>query len=278
MFSTLVSDFAYRTLRRTTRAGVALLYLVSVACSLESSSATAPEAASFVLEGAPHVAPTPKMSVSPPGPRARSSDLLALPFFVRAESGRPVDSDTPPATPLYEAILGNPVLAPSGEHVSWVQWNEARGRIQVRCTRQGTHTVLHLDGLIPLGVYTIWNVVFQEPGFTGEFVVPGSIPAHAIGFGPAGPPSGEQSRVRASPSGRADISIMTPGGELGSAGKIGHCALTDEFEWHVVGLYHIDGVVYGPVRGPDGTRAEHFAFVFRSDVTDATSLGEENDR
>lgn len=39
----------------------------------------------------------------------------------------------------------------------------------------------------------------------------------------------------------------------------------EEFEWHLVGLYHIDSKTYGPVRGPEGTHAEQFAFIFKDE-------------
>ncbi len=214
-------------------------------------------------------APTPELAVVVAAdrqrskPRATSSDIVPLPFFVRSDGGLPIGADTRGNTPIYDAIVGNPILTPDGLHVTWGQWGDVAGRLRVRCERSGSRIALHLSGLIPDGVYTIWNVVFEQPGFTGEFVVPGSIPANATGFGPVGSPTGERSGVRASKDGRARISVVTPGGPLGSAGEIGKCALTDEFEWHVVGLYHVDGQSYGSVRGPEGTRAEQFAFIFR---------------
>lgn len=193
----------------------------------------------------------------------RSSDLVPLPFFVRDGSGERIEPGvTSPATLLHEAIVGNPVLAPDGDQVTWGEWSGVEGHISVKCVQKGTHAVLHLSGLIPRGVYTIWNVVFEAPGFTGEFDVPGSVPANVIGFGPSGSSDGSSSAFRASASGRASISTVTPPGDLGVAGDIGGCALTDEFEWHVVGLYHIDGETYGSERGPEGTRAEQFAFIF----------------
>lgn len=191
-----------------------------------------------------------------------NDDLVPLPFFVRDESGNPIDTSDP-AEPIHDAVLLEPLTAPDGHTLTWVEWSAVKGRVSVKCTRKGTHSVLHLTGLVPGGVYTVWNVTFEAPGFTGEFVVPGSIPANVVGFGPAGPSDGSRSAFRASASGRGSISTHTPAGPLGSVGEIGACALTDEFEWHVVGLYHADGRSYGPVRGPEGTRAEQFAFIFR---------------
>jgi len=46
-------------------------------------------------------------------------------------------------------------------------------------------------------------------------------------------------------------------------GSIAGCALTGEFEWHVVGAYHIDGHDHGPQLGPDGSAVEQFGFMFK---------------
>ncbi len=37
-------------------------------------------------------------------------------------------------------------------------------------------------------------------------------------------------------------------------GEIEDCALTDELEWHVVGMYHTDCETHGPVSGLDGNQ------------------------
>lgn len=120
-----------------------------------------------------------------------------------------------------------------------------------------------MSGLIPHGVYTVWNVLFEPPGFTGEFVEP-AFPANVVGIGPIGPRDGSRSAFLASASGEGSITAVTPPGELGTVGSIQACAL-EEVEWHVVGLYHSDGKTYGPERGPAGTHAEQFAFVFKQD-------------
>ena len=51
---------------------------------------------------------------------------------------------------------------------------------------------------------------------------------------------------------------------VGQWGKALFGFLTDNFEWHLVGAYHIDGRVYGPDLGPDGTVAEQFGFIHRN--------------
>ena len=59
------------------------------------------------------------------------------------------------------------------------------------------------------------------------------------------------------------MSAITEAGPLSAMGSIGACAPTDQFEWHVVGAYHIDGQSHGAVLGPDGTAVEQFGFIFK---------------
>ena len=98
--------------------------------------------------------------------------------------------------------------------------------------------------------------MFQAPGFDPTF-------ANLIGLGAIGSQSGTQNAFRASASGEGDVSAITPPGSLSMFGAIGACALTDQFEWHVVGAYHIDGQTYGASPGPEGTAVEQFGFVFK---------------
>ena len=114
-----------------------------------------------------------------------------------------------------------------------------------------------MSGLIPDGVYTIWNVVFDSPGMD-----PAQEMLGIDGVGAAGIGDGSDNSLVASSEGKAEITITSPGGTLSMMGTMGNCPLTDNFEWHVVGSYHMDGKTYGPDLGPDGTVAEQFAFVF----------------
>jgi hypothetical protein len=49
----------------------------------------------------------------------------------------------------------------------------------------------------------------------------------------------------ASADSEGSIIFITPPGPLGTQGQIARCALTDELEWHGVGLYHPNGRSYG---------------------------------
>ena len=182
-----------------------------------------------------------------------STELVNLPLFVEDANGQP---PTTPATLLFEVRKHNPILAPDGHQITLAEFNAVRGSVSVKCVKQGTHVTLHLSHLILQGVYTIWNGVFKAPGFEPTF-------ANLIGFGALGSSSGTQNSFRASASGNASISAITPAGSLSMVGAIGACALTDEFEWHVVGAYHLDGQSDGAQLGRDGTAVEQFAFIFK---------------
>jgi hypothetical protein len=202
-------------------------------------------------------------TIPDPPPTATSDDVVALPFFLENANGVRLDSvaDLTPDTYVLDDVEGAPIMAPDGEQVTWGEWSDASGEIEVECLDAGTRVELDLDGSIPDGVSTLWNVTLEAPGFTGAFAEP-PFPANVVGVGPSGPGDGSASAFTASGGGEASIATVTPAGALGTLGDIGACALTDEFEWHVVGRYHIDGQTYGPERGPAGTRAEHFAFIF----------------
>lgn len=167
------------------------------------------------------------------------------------------DGDCPEADPPL------PLLAPDGHHLTWGEFNQVDGQALVKCTERGTHVVIQLSGLVPHGVYTIWVLTFEAPGFTFDF-------AHWIGGGSLGTPDGTQNVVVASPNGRAAISVFHPGGALSEFGEVTDCLL-DEFEFVLWGLYHLDGMTFGPSPVPEPPEAaplnpfcfvaDQFAFV-----------------
>jgi hypothetical protein len=166
--------------------------LLSAGCDERSEQPLEPASATYVTQGPP----------------VRSSDILPVPFFVVDGSGNPIDPTTTPAnTLLYDAraYLANnefvPVTAPDGRIMTWVEFSSARGEISARCVPQGTHVVLHLSNLIPNGVYTIWNVTFNEEGFSVPH--PLTLAPSWIGVGPSGPNDGSRNTFRASASGHA---------------------------------------------------------------------------
>src|SRR5438067_5232117 len=88
----------------------------------------------------------------------RNQAIVHVPFFIRDASGN-IPSDR--AALVFEVRKGNPVVAPDGHQLTLAEFNATAGRASVKCVQQGTHAVLELTGLIPHGVYTVWNVVFR---------------------------------------------------------------------------------------------------------------------
>ena len=182
---------------------------------------------------------------------------MALPIFVETDAR---ELPSAPDDELYEARLHQPVLAPDGSHVTWSEYSAVSGSIEVECTSEGTLISLDVTGLIPNGVYTIWNVTVKEPGFNPQVA-----DMNITGIGAAGKGDGSDNVFTADADGNGAITLTSGGGDLSMFGDIEPCSLTGEYEWHVVGTYHIDGQTYGPDLGPDGTVAEQFGFIFRQD-------------
>ena len=190
-------------------------------------------------------------------PSKSSAAVVNIPFFVETETGE-LPSDA--SSLLYETRESNPVFAPDGTHVTWGDFSKVVGEINTQCTYEGTKLTMNLSGLIPNGVYTIWNVTVSPPGFD-----PSEADMNISGIGAAGNGEGEDNVLIASANGTGSITLLSPGGDLSMFGNIEPCSIADEYEWHVVGTYHIDGKTYGRDLGPDGTVAEQFGFIFKQD-------------
>lgn len=193
-----------------------------------------------------------------PLPSASTDAIITVPFFVVNQDGQTPSNAN---DKVYELRKMNPVIAPDGHQLSWAEFSSVRGTIDVQCKGNGVEYELDLSGLIPNGLYTIWDVVFQAPGMD---------PTHPMlgldGLGASGKGDGSDNVVRASSTGRATITIFSTPGPLSMVSNedLGACPLTDNFEWHVVGAYHIDDQSYGPLLGPDGEAIEQFGFIFKN--------------
>lgn len=182
--------------------------------------------------------------------------MMRLPNEIRDREGKQITDTTPPDTPIFEFRQGNAIYAPgSGKNrrqLTLKDYMQANGSIYVKCTiQQGTRTAMHLNGLVPGGVYTVW-LAKPDPGDMSK----------TLGVGALGKGDGSENHFTADQSGEADIAAFTPGGALSTFGTISDCWLTGEPIVQVAGVYHIDGKTHGPVIGPDGTYAAQFAFVF----------------
>ncbi len=201
---------------------------------------------------------------------AMQAALLIAPLSLLAESpsrfehdltrlldanGGPVNTSTPANTPLFEARKGNPVLAPDGHQLTLAEVNNARGTVSIKCTGQGTHSSLHMTGLIPNGVYTITLSTYKAPGGPDNLNAVGALGQD---------PDGKGNVMIADEDGEGFLIAVNPAGPLtANGGSVGACLSTDEFQGRLEGVYHIDGQTYGKTQGPDGASVEQFAFNFQ---------------
>ena len=195
---------------------------------------------------------------TPANPSITSSEVVNIPFFVEtADKQLPAN----PEDLLFENRKHAPVLAPDGHQLTWGEFSAVSGAIQVECVEAGTKVSMQLKGLIPNGVYTAWNVSVKAPGFdpSAEFF-------NITGIGAAGNGLGKDNVFIASADGTAEITTISQGGPLSMFGDLADCPMINQFEWHVVGTFHIDGKTYGTDLGPDGTVAEQFGFIFKQQI------------
>lgn len=162
------------------------------------------------------------------------------------------------ATALYSKNGGQhlPIMTPYGTHqVTLGEFNRVSGWANLKCINAGTHVVMHLKGLIPNGVYTIWTLTYKYPGFDGV-----SIPVNRIGFGALGAIEGSQNSnaFTASEDGTASLSVIRPGGKLLTDGSVNphpdyvvpNC-LGEVYETHLALAYHLNNTAAAP--GPPST-------------------------
>jgi hypothetical protein len=158
------------------------------------------------------------------------------------------------ATLLFDKTGHTLVTAPDGHQVTLGEFNKVSGYAEIKCTNAGTHVVIHLSGLLPKGVYTIWTVTFKSPGFDNSI-------ANVIGVGALGATDGSKNSFTASADGTASLSAIIPSGSLSVFGSVGDC-LSSEYQIQLWGVYHMDGLTHGPVPGDDSTWVEQFVIQF----------------
>lgn len=156
----------------------------------------------------------------------------------------------------------------------WFTWNEfsngVDGTVTVDCQGKGTDVSFMGEGLIPNGLYTVWVVTFEEPGFHFDsreifpFGADGTAAENVIGAGALGWPWDDEpaNRFRADNEGKGMVSTNHPKGELSIFGEVGNCLL-DEFELHFVIDFHLDDQTHGAVPGGPGEHVEHVGAAFK---------------
>src|SRR5262249_25157747 len=124
--------------------------------------------------------------------------------FIRDDSGGGITSSAPAATRIVESRVNKPILAPHRPPFTLGEINAAQGTISDKCTKEGTRTSLHMNGLIPHGVYTVWLVIFGADPAAGN-----------IGVGALGEDQGAKGNVFvADRDGEGEISALNPPGPL----------------------------------------------------------------
>jgi hypothetical protein len=169
--------------------------------------------------------------------------------------GNPITMSTPAGTLIFNSSpdpmgVRLPVLAPDGHQLTFGEFLTPEGRAGIHCINQGTKTTVHFSGLVPKGVYTVWLFIF------------GPTDPPLIAWGAAGRLDPVQNSFTASEAGEGQLSVTNPAGPLSGEGSIGPCWL-ENFLVHVVLVYHIDGMTYGPLPGPDYTWVFQAAFIFQ---------------
>lgn len=209
--------------------------------------------------------------------------------FVRAEGDEedPVSPKPDPQDPLVERREGNPVDDGTDEEnrdgthqLRWGEFRAVNGHVMLDCRGEGTDVRLKATGLIPNGLYTLWVIVFESPGFDFgsrdifPFGADGTAAENVIAAGALGHlqedvEQGEAitNNVFEARGSHGELSANQPGGKLTLHPLLPTEVkdwLLNEFEVHIVGDFHLDGRTYdngGP--GPAGHHIEHFGAVFK---------------
>jgi hypothetical protein len=192
-------------------------------------------------------------------------------LFVRGPGGSAITPASPLSTLLWDARFGKPALAPDGHQLTLGEWTKVQPRATAKCDADGTHVNIHVSGLIPKGVYTVWTLVFNGPFGAGGPPPQKPVPfGNLVGVGALGANDGSQNSFQASASGEGEINVVMPPGVFSSGGppflnshyNLEGCLL-DEVEFHFVGVYHFDGKTYGPEPGFQNGGAEQFGVMFK---------------
>lgn len=174
-----------------------------------------------------------------------------------------------PDEPIYAASLFSgdgslvEIRGPDGHHLILQEWLAASGKATIQCVGDGARYEFEFQGLIPNGVYTIWQHLMSEQVAPDERVAPVGT-ARPVGSGSlAGDGRFEEATVIASDTGAATIKVDSPAGPMSMIGERGGCPLRDHPTVFLILNYHIDGETYGPTPGPDDLDAGHVHILFQ---------------
>ena len=174
-----------------------------------------------------------------------------------------------PDEPIYAASVFTgdgslvEIRAPDGHHLTLKEWLAASGTATIQCLGDGARYELRFEGLIPNGVYTIWQHLMSEQVAPYERVAPVGTARPVASGSLADDGRFEEATVVASDTGAATIKVDSPSGPMSMIGERGDCPLRDHPTVFLVLNYHIDSKTYGPSPGPDDFDAGHVHILFQ---------------
>lgn len=155
------------------------------------------------------------------------------------------------------------IRAPDGHHLTLQEWLAASGKATIQCFGDGARYEFEFHGLIPDGVYTIWQHLMSEHVAPDERVAPAGTARPVASGSLAGDGRFEEATIVASDTGAATIKVDSPSGPMSMIGERGGCPLRDHPTVFLILNYHIDGETYGPTPGPDDFDAGHVHILFQ---------------
>ncbi len=138
-----------------------------------------------------------------------------------------------------------PILAPDGHQVTVKEWARGSGEVDINCIGEGTKYKMRFEGLIPNGVYTVFQ--FTNMGN-------GALASH---------PGDINNTFQASPDGDAVLSVVATPGPATLTGVIPQCSLTDVQREFFIVLYNIGGSSCGGAICGGGTSPPHMFFAVK---------------
>lgn len=216
-------------------------------------------------------------------PKGETENIVSVHYFVRAEGTddgeSPFEAPTPPKPEADELLVerfqdlpvddGTDPDAVDGEmgQLTWGQFRGVEGRMKLKCLEKGTHVSMHLSGLVPRALYTVWVVVFDEDDKGRGFIDDRNLATatkNIVGWAPLGKNDGSENVFRPSASDEAQLTAIDrpdtwPNGPAAGTGRKSEKCLLDEFEVHFVGGFHLDDETQGSQFRPNAV--EQFAFI-----------------
>ena len=182
----------------------------------------------------------------------RNIELVQYLFHIESRNGEPPANDT-------DLIWNNrghtPIIAPDGHQITLGEFLQVRGVAEVTTPGQGTSVALDLQGLIPGGLYSLWVLTFETPGFHGTY-------DHLVGYGAFALTGTGGNTFTAGSSGTTSISGTMHAQSLSVFGSVRNCLCT-EYEVHIIAAYHLNNLIKNGNPGDLDSWITHFMFPLR---------------